>query len=83
MTGVDVDIRIEILEDPEYEVTEIEGAHFVESHEGYVFLERWLVEKKNYLFNFLRLNCFLLHERQTLILALHSKIYLNYQTTTK
>ena len=45
LSCVDVEVRVEVFEDLEDEVTEIEGAQLVESDQGDNFLEGGLVEQ--------------------------------------
>ena len=45
LSCVDVEVRVEVFEDLEDEVTEIEGAQLVESDQGDIFLEGGLVEQ--------------------------------------
>lgn len=76
LPGVDVDVWVEVLEDLEDEVAEIEGAHFVQSHQGDVLLEGRLVQQQHDLLYLLGLDRLLLNEGQRSGLGLHDLNYL-------
>ena len=69
--GTEGDVGVEVFKDLEDKVSEIEGVEFLESDEGDVFLEGWLVEEEDYLLDVFRSDAFLLQQIQT-GLPLHS-----------
>lgn len=76
LPGVDVDVGVEVLEDLEDEVAQIEGAHFVQSHQGDVLLEGRLVQQQHDLLDLLGLDRLLLDQGQRSGLGLHDLNYL-------
>lgn len=83
LLGVDVNIRVQVLENFEDQISQIEGVHLIESHQRDVLLEGRLVEQQHNLLYVLRLDGLLLGQRQRLAFVLHSKIYLNYETLVR